>query len=583
VAPAPGSSTLAPAPAGTVSGVVYDTSTGGRLAGVAVASGGHAATTDAGGAYTLSGLAAGTATISFTAQGHALGFATVDLGDHGVSAIVSLEPLGAAQPYDPTTSATIVETTDTGPYAVILDPGTLATTDTALTVSVTPLDPQRQLAALPGDLDVGGVMLTPLTFAEFTILDSKGNRVNLAAGSQAVVELPIPAELRATPEFASGQTIHCYSFDPTIGAWSDFVVGHVQASSVDGVTPVVRASVKHFSWYGAAVNWTKCHDVHGTVVSKLTGKPLGGAEVMAFPGGSATTDASGDFTLKVPMGRGNDGPTYVAFQQYIDQDGSVSGTPGATVIEYGDVPPLSLTPGLVPTSCTGVPMAGSDPPVIIDVGKLGSAAYRTSASMNGGAISVGVLTLGPNGMPNGTASNSAVTVTGPDGVAHPLSGIDGNFTGAVTLKPGQRYTVAIDADGDGVIDGGGSILVPGALAIASPAAGSSTSATGLVVKWSDSGAAASGYSAWYHVGVGNTAGGDRADFIGYAPSLQFAATSAKNPGTPLTPGHYSALVQAYTGPVPGTPSAFNIEGPTVSGAFSAYSDSQPAIEFDLTP
>ena len=57
---------------------------------------------------------------------------------------------------------------------------TVDTSDTNLKVSVTPLDPTKEDAALPGDLIAsGGTPLGAVTFAEFSILDSSGKRVNL--------------------------------------------------------------------------------------------------------------------------------------------------------------------------------------------------------------------------------------------------------------------------------------------------------------------------------------------------------------------------------------------------------------------
>lgn len=242
--------------------------------------------------------------------------------------------------------------------------------------------------------------------------------------------------------------------------------------------------------------------------------------------------------------------------------------------------------GLVPQPCgdglAGVPAAGGAPeipPVTIPVGKLGAQAYTTSASLQNGVLTVAVLGIDADGNPYGSAGDAEVSVLGPDGVSRPLIGFSGSFTGSVSATAGERVAVVIDADGDGAADGTGSILVPGAVAIAGPAGGSTTPAAGLRVRWTDSASATPGYSVLYHVGIGEVTGADRADYFGSA--REFAPLGQS--GALLLPGHYAALVQVYSGPAAtGATAARNITGPTVSGVFSAYGDSMPAIELDLT-
>lgn len=104
---------------------------------------------------------------------------------------------------------------------VSFQPNNLETTDTNLRVVVTPLDPTKDDAALPGDLIAGGASPTPLgavTFAEFSILDSQNRRINLKPGSSAIVELPIPPELRS--QYKIGDKIHCYAYNPQNSRWT---------------------------------------------------------------------------------------------------------------------------------------------------------------------------------------------------------------------------------------------------------------------------------------------------------------------------------------------------------------------------
>ena len=101
--------------------------------------------------------------------------------------------------------------------------------------------------------------------------------MNLKASDSAQVELPIPPALRST--YPANSKIHCYAYDPATGKWEDFVEGTVQTSSVDGTSPVLAASIRHFSWYGGAPQGNNCVDVYVSVVSAVDGKPLGNARV----------------------------------------------------------------------------------------------------------------------------------------------------------------------------------------------------------------------------------------------------------------------------------------------------------------
>jgi len=165
-----------PGGSGTVSGFVTDIGSGAKLAGVSVEGVGTAAktTTDASGQFSLGGLAEGTVKLSFHKDGYAPGYATARTGAQEASTLVALKKEGNAQPYDPATGQTLYQMTEAGPYAVIFAAGSLATADANLRVVITPLDPTKEGQALPGQLRAGSNPLIPVTFAEFSILDSAG-------------------------------------------------------------------------------------------------------------------------------------------------------------------------------------------------------------------------------------------------------------------------------------------------------------------------------------------------------------------------------------------------------------------------
>ncbi|MDH4275265.1 MAG: carboxypeptidase-like regulatory domain-containing protein, partial [Gammaproteobacteria bacterium] len=192
--------TLPAKDAGSISGIVTDAQTGARLSGVVVTAGANTTHTNSKGEYTLAGLAKGWTAVAFTQNGYAPGYGNAQVGDVGEPLLVPLKKMGAAQAYDNNSTRTLFEKTEAGPYAVIFQPGSLNTTDTQLKVSVTPLDPTLEASTLPGELTTSNALLLPLTFAEFSILDSRNQRVNtkpnLGVAAEPVVELPIPVSLR---------------------------------------------------------------------------------------------------------------------------------------------------------------------------------------------------------------------------------------------------------------------------------------------------------------------------------------------------------------------------------------------------
>ena len=574
--------------AGTLVGIVTDVKTGARLAGVTVSFAGQTLTTDAGGQYAAANLAQGPIQVTFARDGYAPGYATATISAQAETTFTALKPQGSMQHYDATKAATLSETTEDGPYAVQLQPNTIDSADSSLQIAITPLDPTKELKVLPGSLATSSALLVPLTFAEFTILDSNGKRVNLKAGAEAIVELPIPSSLRGLPAYAMGSVIHCYAYDPVTGHWEDFVVGTVTASSVDKVTPVLRASVKHFSWYGGAPEGKKCVNVYGRVVSKLTGSPLANAKVVPQPGVNTYTDANGDFVATVSADPGQE-PSFTAYQTLIDVDGSLSGIPGAKVIEYGEVPPLSLLNGLVTVDCSGKGdqsgVAGD--PIQIVIGNIGTLNYQAFAIIANGVTSVTVQEINPaTGEGGDPAMDAVVTMFDANNNPVPLMSIFGMAAISTTpVTPGQRYRVLIDADGNGSIDGQGAAFAVGALSAGSPAEGATVSASNLTVSWSDSAAGVSGYSPTYFVSLSNQGSTDFAQYVG--TDRQFSPKSGVNADQPLKPGAYTLSIYAFDGPYQAGSSSYattnNITGATVNGTFLSQSALTPEVHFTLAP
>lgn len=572
-----------------VNGIVRDSATGLRLAGVTVSGGGRKVVTNASGEYSLPLPPSDQpVTLSFTKANYAPGFDNVVVNESADALLVSLKRQGDLQDYNSRTTRTIFETTAAGPYAVIFQPDTLNSNDVNLRVSVTPLDPTIESDVLPGELGKSDVMLTPLTFAEFTILDSKGNHVNLRPGSEAVVELPIPPTLRDRPEYALGETIHCYSFNPETGQWEDFVEGTIVLSSVDGVTPVVRATVKHFSWYGAAPETDDCEWVVGTVVSAVDGKPLPGARVEAFPGTVTKADKNGFFQVVTSTGTN---PEIVATRTYIDTDGSVSGMPGAKVIEFGKVKPDYLYPLIscrdalqasTNTSRAALPPGPNDdyPQVQIVLGAVSLATYGVDAFLLDNSLTVQLYELLPDGQEGEWVSGAKVTLVNGQGqvvdVPEWTYGSEGSgiYMANLTVQAGERYTLNIDVDNNGTIDGSGFAYAIGDIEWANPVEGGNLSATNFIARWTDTGTGTPGYAPVYYAVI-IPQDNDYTSFGYYVGSVpQFNVSDYYNPGTPLSAGTYSASVSAFSGAAGIDTGDFsvtnNITGPTVNGSFWSW-------------
>jgi hypothetical protein len=591
---------------GTVYGMVTDIGTGARIASAAVSGGGQSATTDGQGTFTLAGLAAGDVTLSISAKDYAPGYTSARAGDSAQAVLVTLKKQGTAQTYNAGSAMTLSQKTEAGPYAVVLAPNSLETSDTSLKVAITPLDPTKEREALPGSLVSGGAtpsLLVPVTFAEFTILDSAGKRVNLKPSASAQVELPIPPMLRSA--YPAGTKIHCYAYDARTGKWEDFVEGTVQTSSVDGTSPVLAAAVRHFSWYGGAPQGNNCVDVYVSVVSAVDGKPLPNARVEATPGTVAYTDAMGSALVRSTAG----GPpsTYTAYQTGLDVDGSLTGIKGAKYIEFGRVQEDLV--GLVQKPCTGDPMPGPGPagargsqamPLTLKVGVVKNLLYEATAILsagkagNPGSISV-ILQQGVPG-PDGTIDNpmpaSGARVALAEGNAAPVplpelapgTGLYAAASG-VTVIAGKAYSLAIDADGNGSIDGSARVFAVGELAWSMPAAGSTVPAANLMASWTDSGAVVggAGYAPLYQVSISSQAGTDLAFYTG--TERQFTVTSALMPGMPLKPGTYTVSAVGFSGfygaSAGGLQLSNNITGAGVTGQFFSISDSQVSVMFTV--
>jgi hypothetical protein len=428
--------------------------------------------------------------------------------------------------------------------------------------------------------------------------------VNLKASASAQVELPIPPTLRSA--YPLGAKIHCYAYDAATGKWEDFVEGTVQISTVDRTSPVLAAAVRHFSWYGGAPQGNNCVDVYVSVVSAVDGKPLPNARVEATPGTVAYTDGAGSALVRSTVGGGPS--TYTAYQTGIDVDGSLTGLKGAKYIEFGRVQEELV--GLVQKPCTGDPVPGSGGaastrgsqamPLVLKVGVVKNLLYEATAILSAGmAGSPGTVSVilqqgvpGPDGMLDNPmpAGGARITLTEGNAAPVPLPELapDSGYYGAVTglaITAGKAYGLAIDADGNGSVDGSSRIFALGDLAWVAPAGGAIVPAANLVASWKDSGTTlgGTGYAPLYQVTISSAAGTDFAFYTG--TDRQFTVTSALMTGTLLMPGTYTADVVGYSGfygaSAGGLQLSNNITGTGVTGQFFSFSQAQASATFTV--
>jgi hypothetical protein len=603
-----------PGGSGTLSGFVTRIDSGAKLAGVRVevVGTGNWATTDASGQFSFSGLAGGSVRLSFHKDGYAPGYATAQTGAQEASVLVALKKEGSAQPYNPTTNQTLYQMTEAGPYAVIFAAGSLETSDTNLRVVITPLDPTKDGQALPGQLRAGSNPLIPVTFAEFSILDSSGRRVKLKAGASAIVELPIPPELREA--YPLGTKIHCYAYNPETGQWEDFVEGTVELSSVDGSTPVLRASIRHFSWYGGAPEGQKCRNGAVQVVD-ASGKLLEGATVVVTPGVNGTTNAEG--VASVWIAEGSPNPKMYAYKVSYNSDGRIPELPKtAKIIDIGyfvidDIG--AVLPGLVEKDCASItpsspplrPQSGHpgspENPFVIRLGPVGTAVYEADAWLL--AASGQAYVYLAQGIPNEDGEieeaepvdGAKITLIDGKGDSALLTGLGSGgyyLQGGLSLVPGQRYTLTIDADNNGSLEGSGSLFAVGNIAWEAGLNGSTRPSQGFVARWTDSVSAVPGYSPAYYAWLSNGATDpNQADFDYYiGPAREFTPHSnaaGATGSTPLRPGDYRGLLWAFSGAfVPSGSNSFtvsnNITGVGLGGRFYSFSQASD-VNFTLTP
>ncbi len=290
----------------TLTGRAIDAATGLGIAGASVAAGGRSTTTDADGAFTLTGLAAtNRLPVLLSAPTHAesVGIARIELGRSNELQL-RLVRVAATGSVPAAAGGTVAVPGSTA--QVQLPPAGLQRADGSLpsgnvSVRLTPIDPASDSAVMPGDFTtlVAGSAVPIQSYGALNVqlADSAGAALNLRSGQAATIRIPVATRSATVPA-----TIPLFWFDTVAGRWvqegSAILAGSGSARYYEG-------TVAHFSTWNAdqVMNTVR---VSGCLAD-ASGVRVAGAQVFSdgidYSGtSSASTDASGAFTIAISRG-----------------------------------------------------------------------------------------------------------------------------------------------------------------------------------------------------------------------------------------------------------------------------------------
>ncbi|HVG60181.1 MAG TPA: kelch repeat-containing protein [Hyalangium sp.] len=291
----------------------------------------------------------------FTAQVAALGFtsatAVVELREgENLGTQVRLLPLPEPIPFQAEQGGVI----ETQEVRVTIPPGAVVDAlgqpvTGPVEVTIVPLDPTEQLAAMPGPLEGTStqsgepVPLESFFMAEVSLW-SDGAPVQLAPGASATLEFVLPEALAS--QFQVGDTLPAWWFDLEAGHWREEGSGTIQPSQNQPGRLAWAVQVQHFTWWNADAPWTdkSCVDV---LVVDSTGVPRHGIQVNAhgsnYTGISTPkiTGSNGHACLEIK--RGHTATIFAGLpSEPLSREVSVTGSQQAAVCGTGPCTPVQL-------------------------------------------------------------------------------------------------------------------------------------------------------------------------------------------------------------------------------------------------
>jgi hypothetical protein len=344
----------APPAAATASVAVTVIDTQGRfVAGASVAAGGQQATSDAAGQATLAVATGSEQLLSVSKTGFAeqVRLLTVPSGRSADVLRVMLIERDAAVAINAIENGGSASGRDgvkvTFPAGALVDAAGNAATGT-IQMQMTPLDVVNlDAAAFPGAFEgvpSGGTRAAIMSYGTAELLPLQGGqKLNLAAGKTAQIELPIYANVhQGGTQVALGDAIALWSLNASTGVWTQEGTGTVVASAASPTGKALRATIAHFSWWNGDVS-SQMGRVNLTVVVPNPNAPIAAGtlasvsgQVVAGSGPGWVATASVPIGVATPLGVPANATTRIAVRvdlstQVCAGTSDVSPQPNATV------------------------------------------------------------------------------------------------------------------------------------------------------------------------------------------------------------------------------------------------------------
>lgn len=310
------------APPGVASGVVTNFDTGAGVPGVGAVSGTATATSGSDGTYILSNLPTGSST--FLVDFSLLGFgAQTRVANPALGTVNALMTPATTVTISSSTGGTVSVAGSTATVTLPADGFVLNGTTTAasgnISVQAAAYHPGTALDSVPGNFmtTVSGQDQSLEMFGaiDVQLLDSLGNRLNLAVGKTATIRIPLSS---AAASFAS--SISLYYFDSVTGRWVQDGTATLAGTSPD---QYYEGQVTHFSSWSAAAPLSTV--VVNGCVQDTGGARVSGASITAdgityTSRTYATTDSAGNFAINVKQ----NGTAAISASTFIGQSNTVS-------------------------------------------------------------------------------------------------------------------------------------------------------------------------------------------------------------------------------------------------------------------
>ena len=176
----------------------------------------------------------------------------------------------------------------TFPAGALLDAAGNAVTGT-IQMQMTPVDVVNlDAAAFPGTFEgvpTGATRAAIMSYGTAELLPLQGGqKLNLAAGKTAQIELPIYANVhQGGTQVAIGDTIALWSLNTGNGVWTQEGTGTVVASAASPTGKALRATISHFSWWNGDVS-SQMGRVNLTVVVPNPNTPIAAGTLASVTG-----------------------------------------------------------------------------------------------------------------------------------------------------------------------------------------------------------------------------------------------------------------------------------------------------------